>query len=355
MAEVVDAVKTASKVADVAKTTNEVATSVTHGVTKVTKVGKFAKATRFLGNNSPLILTVAGVIGLGATAYLSYKSAKRVNEIVEDMETAREDEEVIKDLQVKVNDYTEMSAKISLSPEQEAEFRQLKEDLESYNGHQPVDRIEIGKKLLAATAAPLITGVASILCISFSYRILSGRNGALSAALTAAVGEHAYYRKRVKENVSEDVYSRIETPIETKKVKFTDAKGKEQDAEIDEIQYRRGLTGEWFDQSGEYAGDDHSYNLQFVQHAERKLSDKLFRRGYLRLNEVYDELGYSRTQAGEALGWSVGTHPFTLESLVTNVKIMTDEGPGWQPEIFTQWSMPGSIYDQTEYDGRYSE
>ena len=43
------------------------------------KVGQFvSKAAHTVGKNRPLILTVAGVIGLGSTAVLAYKASKKL-------------------------------------------------------------------------------------------------------------------------------------------------------------------------------------------------------------------------------------------------------------------------------------
>ena len=42
-----------------------------------------------VAKNSPVLLTVGGVVGLGATAYFSYKSAKKVETIVENIEDKR--------------------------------------------------------------------------------------------------------------------------------------------------------------------------------------------------------------------------------------------------------------------------
>ena len=46
------------------------------------------KATMAISKKSPLILTVVGIAGVGATAYFAYKSAKKVEVIVESIEAA---------------------------------------------------------------------------------------------------------------------------------------------------------------------------------------------------------------------------------------------------------------------------
>ena len=48
---------------------------------------------------------------------------------------------------------------------------------------------------------------------------------------------------------------------------------------------------------------DRTYNLGFLRIQEEYFNDRLKLKGHLFLNEVYDELGFSRTKIGQVAGW----------------------------------------------------
>lgn len=305
------------------------------------KVGQFLnKAGHTVAKNSPLILTVAGVVGLGSTAVLAYKSAKKIEVITEKVEEAREQEE-------RLDQLTVLEEMDRLDADTQFELDDLRETFE------PVSRPEVAKDIAGAIALPVITGIASIACIALSYRVLTNRNNLLATALGAAVAEHRYYKERVREIVSEEEYDRLEVPVERTKMTKVNKNGKETEVDVDAQVNRRSLVGEWFDNSSEYTVDDHSYNLMFIESARSKLEGKLFRKGYIRLNEVFDELGFGRTRMGESFGWNTGDS-FDLDVKITNVMV-TDQGEQFvRPEIYIAWPTPKPIYNDVDYEGRYA-
>lgn len=258
-----------------------------------------------VGKHSPLILTAAGVVGLGATAVFSYKAAKKMEVVVEDLENARE---------------------LGLE----------------------VDRVELGKKIIGALALPVTTGVLSITAIALSYRIQNARIGALAAAFATATAEHQFYKNKYSETYGEEKTKAFYTPTTVTKREVTDEDGnvstvlEETKNDIDTIH------GVWFDKSTNYASDDHTYNMRFIRSCEEVLTNKMFSSGWLRMNEVFDKLGLERTRAGELFGWHVGgTNGFHIDTQVTNV---LDQVTGEvRPEIYLKWSQPEYIYDNVEY------
>lgn len=307
------------------------------------KVAQFLnKAGHTVAKNSPLILTAAGVIGLGTTAVLAYKSAKKIEVITEKVEEAREQEDQLEKLTI----LEEMD---QLDAEGQYELDDLRQTFE------PVSRPEVVKDIAGAVALPVVVGLLSVTSIALSYHVLTNRNNMLATALGAAVAEHRYYKSRVKEIVSEEEYNRLEVPVERTTMTTTTKSGKEKTEDVDAQVNRRSMIGEWFDNSSEYTVDDHSYNLLFIEAAKNKLENKMFRKGYIRLNEVFDELGFARTRLGESMGWNQ-SDVFDIDTQITNVKVV-DEQSGEEfvrPEIYITWPTPKPIYNDVDYEGRYS-
>lgn len=305
------------------------------------KVGQFInKAAHTVGKNSPLILTVAGVIGLGSTAVLAYKASKKVEVITERIEESRELEDKITKLEV-------LDQMNSLDAGGQFELDEARAE------YQPVSRPEVVKDIAGAVALPVVVGLLSVASIALSYHVLTNRNNMLATALGAAVAEHHYYKSRVQEMVTEEQYRELETPVRREDGNFKDEDGKKVTDPVFSKVDHRSMTGEWFDQSSEYTVDDHSYNLMFVKAAAEKLEGKMFRKGYVRLNEVFDELGLARTRLGESMGWNQ-SDSFGLETTVTNIRV-TDQGEEFvRPEIYISWPTPKPIYNDVDYDGRYA-
>ena len=268
---------------------------------------KFKNAGRSIAKNSPAIFTGLGVVGLGATAYFAYKSREGVEEIVEGVETARE------------------------------------------QGNE-INRWEVTKDLAGVMALPVTTGLLSGACIITAHRIQNQRIGVLSSALLAQQTRNLYFENKYKEKHGEKEYEKFIAPVDSEKRKVTDEKGKEKEVEVDIRKDTNDTIGEWFDKSYEYASDDHSYNISFIEAVNEKLQTRLFQKGHLLLNEVREELGFERTRAGQLFGWSVGDM-FDIQRIVTNER--TPEGD-IVPQIWVTWTSPKYIWNDIDLQGRYS-
>lgn len=284
-----------------------------------------------VGKHSPLILTAAGVVGLGATAVFSYKAAKKMEVVVEEMEEARVIEEKI----------------AALTPPADLEEMEELAELQGLMEVTAIDRVEIGKKVIGVLALPVATGLLSIAAIAFSYKIQTSRITSLAAALTTAAAERKFYKAKYVEEYGEEKAKEFYRPTVTHKTKVTHEDGTESTLVEDVRKDLASTHGVWFDKSEHYISDDHSYNLRFIRNVEDSLTNKLFATGWLRMNEVFDALGLERNRAGELLGWSANTDGFNLECITTSVKDpITEE---FSPQIYIQWSQPEYIYDSVEY------
>lgn len=289
------------------------------------------KVTKGISKNSPLILTVTGVIGIGATAVLAYKSRSRVEAIVEQVEDVRKDEERINEL---------IDLQDRLTDEEETELSYLQEN------YVPVSKAVVVRDIAGAVALPVVTGVASLACVTLSWYIMNNRLLTVSGALATATAEHVYYKRKVADRFGEEVERELSTPVHTVEAEYTDEKGKKKTGEINVKDTLESLEGRWFDESMEYTVDDFSYNKQFVDTVAEKLSVQFMNRGSLTLNQVYDALGFPRSRAGALMGWSGAG--FAMESQVVNI---LDKETGFlEPHLYVKWTRPHYVYDTMELD-----
>lgn len=300
-----------------------------------------AKSTKVVAKNAPLGLTVLGVLGLGATGYLSFKSAKRFEEITADVENAR----AIKEDKDAMEDKIKAEGIDSLSDQDKSYWEEVKDkDVE-------VHRSVIARNVAGAFAAPVIVGTLSVCAISLSYMMLNNRVKGLASALATASAESYYYHKKYETQYGAEEAQRFYTPTEETKDETKDDEGKKvkvvnRDKEVSD------LYGAWFDSSDNYAADDHSYNKAFVTSVEEKMANKLFRNGYLVLNDLKDELGLERDRSGAVVGWTAGDS-WVLD--VKTVMVTNPETGEHEPQIYIHWPAPKYIYDNIEYTGRYGE
>lgn len=297
------------------------------------------KVGNVIAKHSPILLTVGGVLGIGATAVLSYKAAAKVEVITEKIEKSNFGEQEIQELEEQLNTQT-----VRLSDE---EYEEIKCDLElTKKNHQLYTKKEVVRDIAGAVALPVLTGIASLACITLSYYIQNNRIVNLASALATATAERHYYKNKYAEQHGEEAAKTFYTPTQDGEVETTDAKGKTKKVKGKMKADIPSLHGEWFDKSTEYVSDDHDYNMAFINSVTSKMDLKMFQKGSLTMNEVFDELGLQRTRGGALMGWSVGTG-FNLYTEVTNVlnKYTGEE----ELQIYVKWPTPVSIYDVIEF------
>lgn len=289
------------------------------------------KVAKGFSKNSPLILTVTGVIGIGATAVLAYKSRSRVEAIIEEVEETRKDEERINEL---------IDLQDRLTDEEETELSYLQEN------YVPVSKAVVIRDLAGAVALPVVTGVASLACVTLSWYIMNNRLLTVSGALATATAEHVYYKRKVADRFGEEVERELSTPVHKVEAEYTDEKGKKKTGEVNVKDTLESLEGRWFDESMEYTSDDFSYNKAFVESVAEKLGVQFMNRGFLTLNQVYDALGFPRSRAGALMGWSGAG--FAIDTQVVHT---LDKETGFlEPQLYVKWPRPHYIYDTMELD-----
>lgn len=288
---------------------------------------------RAVGKNSPIILTVVGVVGLGATAVFSYKSSKKVEVVVSKLEDRRKDEEQAMRWQSMLDSGSQLT--------------DLETGALAHINANPIDRVELGKEIIGAVALPVLTGLLSITAIGLSYHIQNNRLGALAAALASSTAEQLFFKEKYIAENGKEKAKRFYSPTNEATMTVVNEDGEQEDVMAQIKKDIPSTHGVWYDKSSEYVIDDHAYNMQYIRSCEESLQLKMFGTGWLRMNEVLDKLGLERTRAGELLGWSTA-QDFAMDLTVTNV--YNEKTGTFDPQIYIKWSTPKYIYDNVDYN-----
>lgn len=308
---------------------------------KSLKIGKtLGKIGRTINKNAPIILTIAGVTGVGATAIFAYKAKDKVEDVVDKMEDAQQKMADIQEMEARLKD-----TETRLTDEEYNELTaELKEANESY---EPYTNFDIARDIAGAVALPVLTGIASIGAITMSYYIQNNRIVNLAAALATTSAENALMRKQYKQLHGEEKYNEF---ISTHKEEVV-LEGAKKEKEVNVAnELDHSTTEAWFRESCHFASDDHDYNMSYIRSALESIDLRLFQRGFLMLNEVYDALGLPTTKQGAILGWGPGD--FTWDT--TTVNVLDRETNTVMPEPLIKWSRPVYIYDKVDYEKVYS-
>lgn len=229
---------------------------------------------------SPEILMTVGVVAIVGGTIAACKSTLKIEEVLDEHNQTMDDINMIAEKGVVRGDeeYTEQDAQKD----------------------KAILTIQTGWKLvkLYAPAAFLIGG--GITCILSSFGIMKKRNVALMAAYRAVDEAFKDYRRRVVEEYGEDVDRGLKTGIKTYENKET---GEMVEVQMDAKGLNPSIYARYFDETSTQWTRNAELNLMKLHQIQNYCNDMLRARGHLFLNEVYDELGLPRSQAGQFVGW----------------------------------------------------
>ncbi|MEG0239466.1 MAG: DUF6353 family protein [Anaerorhabdus sp.] len=292
------------------------------------------KVSRTLGKHSPALLSIGGILGLGTTAFLSYKAAKKVEVIVEAIE---ENQRVEEDIQF----FNGKALTGDMTPDDVIALDLIVRD------HSPMTRADIVKDVAGALALPVIVGLGSVTCIALSFYIQNNRIVSLAGALAVSTAEQAFYRNKYKEEHGEEEANKFYTPTTAGERTVTNAKGKEEKVATVNKDALDSMYGFWYEESSEYVRDDHDYNLAKIRSVAEEMDLRLFRKGTLSMNEVRDALGMARTRKGAMVGWTTGGG---FDMFPSTTECFNQETGENEPQIYVRWKEPRDIFGYVEYN-----
>lgn len=170
-----------------------------------------------------------------------------------------------------------------------------------------------GKVAMDYAPAVLMTA-GGVSMVVYSHNQLRGRLAALGAAYATLEGMYAEYRSRVIEDYGEDKDRQYRLGIREEESTYTKTLKNGKEKEITEIvesvhpdgsQYS--MYARYFDQfNSNMHVKNQEANYDFLRIQQNIANEKLQRRGYLFLNEVYEALGFKQIPEGQLVGWVKG-------------------------------------------------
>lgn len=246
----------------------------------------FGKMGLKLKKHSPEIMVIGGVIGVVGSTVLACKATTKLSGILEE---SKENVDQIKDY-VEENGYSEKYSE------------------EDYRKDLAITYTKTAVKVAKIYAPAVILGTLSITSILAGHNITRIRNLALSAAYVAIDKSFKEYRARVVERFGEKLDKELRYNIkqgESEEIVRNDEGGEEVVKSTTEYadpntysEYAR-----FFDDGCLGWTKDPEANLTFLKQQQNYANDKLKRKGFLFLNDVYGMLGIQPTKAGQIVGW----------------------------------------------------
>ena len=236
-----------------------------------------SKITYVIKKHSPEILTGVGIVGTIVSTVLACKASTKVPKIIE---------------------------------EKNVEIEEIKEKEDNNEKKElTIAYAKTAGELVKLYAPSVILGSASIASILGGHRIISKRYATVSAAYVALGTSYKEYRNRVAKRFGQDVEHEIKYDIQENQVEEVDEKGKKKKkleivSKIDkENLYLVSPYARFFDECSLYYTKDSEANKLFLLSVQDKLNQKLKKKGYLYLNDVYQALGLQESKALSKAGW----------------------------------------------------
>lgn len=228
-----------------------------------------------LRKSAPAIMTGAGIILGGACVVTACVQTTKLPE------TIRENKERIEELHN--------------APESSQEPRRASELRKEY--------ISMAGKTARLYAVPATLGALSVACTIGGHKVLTKENAALASAYIALDKSFRAYKEKMP--MPATLQETVEEEIENRKVNGSTDGTDGTVSDVDKCElfspYAR-----LFDHTNYLWTPSGSGTASILHSIQNYCNDKLHRDGYLFLNDVYDQLGFERTEAGQQVGWFEG-------------------------------------------------
>ena len=284
---------------------------------------------------SPEILTAAGVIGTVGSTVLACKATLKVEDILDEAKKKSNLINAVHDGEIEVDaEYTD----------------------KDYSKDLLVNRTQTAVKLIKLYGPAISLGALSIAAILGGQHILRKRNVAVMAAYKLCEESFNNYRSRVKDELGEEkdrqfYYGMTEETVK-EKVKSKDGKTKTVTKKVEKTpdhlcsQYAR-----FFDEANPNWDKSPEQNMYFLKMVQNQMNDKLQARGHVFLNEVYDALGFERSEAGQFVGWIRNRDNTAMEASDGYIDFNIFDGKNYAKRAFVNGDERSILLDFNVDDG----
>lgn len=284
---------------------------------------------------SPEILTAAGVIGTVGSTVLACKATLKVEDILDEAKKKSNLINAVHDGEIEVDaEYTD----------------------KDYSKDLIVNRTQTAVKLIKLYGPAITLGALSITAILGGQHILRKRNVAIMAAYKLCEESFNNYRSRVKDELGEEkdrqFYYGITEETVKEKVKSKDGKTKTVTKKVEKTpdhlcsQYAR-----FFDEANPNWDKSPEQNMYFLKMVQNQMNDKLQARGHVFLNEVYDALGFDRSEAGQFVGWIRNRDNTAMEASDGYIDFNIFDGKNYAKRAFVNGDERSILLDFNVDDG----
>jgi hypothetical protein len=295
---------------------------------------------------SPEILTVVGVAAVVTGTVMACKATLKAKQILEDHQEMMNAIDEAKNLHVE--DYGE---------------DQVKQD-------KVLTFVNTGKSFALLYGPSVGVMGLGLACLIGSSVILKKRNLAIGAAYALIEKSFNQYRNRVISELGaeKDFHFKYGTEYETVTEEITDETGKKKKVKK-QVQvlkndsgtsmYARIFEEQVYDtENGGYTGSSQwspngDYNMTNLVLKNGWANENLRAKGFLFLNDVYEELGFPKTKAGQMVGWKWQGDGDNYVSFGPEVDAVLNKMPGYLAyrdgkSILLDFNVDGVILDEIE-------
>lgn len=304
------------------------ANEIINTITRTLNKGNFK-----IQKHSPEILVVTGIIGVVGAAVMACKATTKADDII-----------------VEHNERMDTIHKVSEMESEEYSLEDVKKDT-------AIVYTQTAVKFCKLYGPSVLLGVTSIAAILAGHNILHKRNVALAAAYATIDKGFKEYRSRVVERFGKELDKELRYNIKAKefeKVLVDEKTGKEEVkketvsvAELNEYsEYSK-----FYDDGCKGWTKDPELNRMFLMQIQNYANDKLQKKGYLFLNEVYEMLGIPKTKAGQIVGWiydevnPIGDNYVDFGLYDTSREKTRDFVNGYERTVLLDFNVDGNILD----------
>ena len=302
--------------------------------------------------HSPEILVIGGVVGVVASAVMACKATTKIRPVLDDTQLAADAIRAAAEkgeAECNLEDGT-----VGIAP---YSAENAKKDLAITYAHSALE--------LAKIYAPsVVLGAASITCILAGHNILHKRNAAITAAYAILDNDFKGYRSRVVDRFGRELDRELRYNIRAQEVEETvvNEDGTESTVKktVNSVDPKNlpSLFARCFADGTPGWQRNPQDSLIYLRQQQNMLTNRLQSKGHLFLNEVYESLGYSITEAGNAVGWVYDPNNETLENFVDfGIYDSNDERKiafvnGDEQNIWLDFNVDGNVWQlMRERDG----